>query len=167
MPVFTVSAMSPRHLVFFVVACIVCAIYLRLVSSLSSLVQITLHYVVFVVLRPDMGIIDRVAASLGDQPLDLSSYSTITHNSTMLPPGLEHSSNFTTNSPSFHERPNATFVFQCRTNDINGVVSSMQQLEDRFNRKYHYPWVFLNEEPFTEEFKECASLKHYFPYSFL
>ncbi|KAI9028144.1 nucleotide-diphospho-sugar transferase [Phycomyces nitens] len=28
----------------------------------------------------------------------------------------------------------------------------MRYLEDRFNRKYNYPWIFLNEEPFTEEF---------------
>ncbi|TFL07640.1 glycosyltransferase family 15 protein [Pterulicium gracile] len=26
-------------------------------------------------------------------------------------------------------------------------------MEDRFNRKFGYPWVFLNDEPFTDEFK--------------
>ena len=30
----------------------------------------------------------------------------------------------------------------------------MRSLEDRFNRDYKYPWVFLNDEPFTEEFME-------------
>jgi hypothetical protein len=29
----------------------------------------------------------------------------------------------------------------------------MKQIEDRFNRNYHYPWTFLNDEPFTEEFR--------------
>ncbi|CAG8736111.1 4184_t:CDS:2 [Gigaspora margarita] len=28
----------------------------------------------------------------------------------------------------------------------------MRQLEDRFNRNYNYPYVFLNNEPFTKEF---------------
>jgi hypothetical protein len=28
---------------------------------------------------------------------------------------------------------------------------------DRFNRKYNYPYVFLNDEPFTAEFKERTS----------
>ncbi len=56
--------------------------------------------------------------------------------------------------PSDHRRANATFVFLCRNSDINSVVSSVQQMEDRFNRRYHYPWVFLNEEPFTDEFKK-------------
>ena len=77
----------------------------------------------------------------------------------MLPPGRhELSSNHSSPSPPFQERANATFVFLCRNNDVNGVVSSIQQMEDRFNRRYHYPWVLLNEEPFTEEFKECVSI---------
>jgi alpha 1,2-mannosyltransferase len=32
----------------------------------------------------------------------------------------------------------------------------MKQMEDRFNKKYNYPYVFLNEEPFTDEFKTCV-----------
>ena len=55
--------------------------------------------------------------------------------------------------PSDH-RANATFVFLCRNSDINGVVSSVTQMEDRFNKRYHYPWVFLNDVPFTDEFKK-------------
>ena len=31
-------------------------------------------------------------------------------------------------------------------------------LEDRFNKEFLYPYVFLNEEPFSEEFKECVRL---------
>jgi len=56
------------------------------------------------------------------------------------------------------DRANATFVFLCRNSDLPGVVSSIQQMEDRFNRQHGYPWVLLNEEPFTEEFKEYANL---------
>ena len=29
----------------------------------------------------------------------------------------------------------------------------MRQIEDRFNHQFHYPWVFLNDEPFTQEFR--------------
>lgn len=29
----------------------------------------------------------------------------------------------------------------------------MKNIEDRFNRHYRYPWTFLNDEPFTDEFK--------------
>ena len=90
---------------------------------------------------------NRVANNLGDRsPLTSSK---------VLP--LPEQLRVNTTLPSKHlDRANATFVFLCRNNDINGVVSSIQQMEDRFNRKHGYPWVLLNEEPFTEEFKESV-----------
>jgi alpha 1,2-mannosyltransferase len=51
-------------------------------------------------------------------------------------------------------RANATLVMLARNKELEEVVFSMKQLEDRFNRKYNYPWVFLNDEPFTDEFKK-------------
>ncbi|KAG1810446.1 nucleotide-diphospho-sugar transferase [Suillus plorans] len=35
-------------------------------------------------------------------------------------------------------------------------MSSMKQLEDRFNRKFQYPYVFLNDEPFTQSFQDAT-----------
>ncbi|KAG5221288.1 glycosyltransferase family protein [Salix suchowensis] len=54
-------------------------------------------------------------------------------------------------------RANATFVLLCRNSDLRGVISSIRHMEDRFNRKYKYPWVLLNEQPFTDEFKTMVS----------
>lgn len=54
-------------------------------------------------------------------------------------------------------RVKAAFVILARNSDLNGIRSSIRQMEDRFNRKFNYPYVFLNEEPFTEEFKEKTS----------
>jgi len=51
---------------------------------------------------------------------------------------------------------NAVFVMLCRNEEVDGAVKSIRELEDRFNHKYHYPWVFLNEEEFTEDFKRSA-----------
>ncbi|KAG2034913.1 glycosyltransferase family 15 protein [Suillus americanus] len=45
-----------------------------------------------------------------------------------------------------------------RNTDLNGVISSVEQLEARFNRKFNYPWVFLNDEPFTADFKRRVSV---------
>ncbi|KII84909.1 glycosyltransferase family 15 protein [Plicaturopsis crispa FD-325 SS-3] len=56
------------------------------------------------------------------------------------------------------ERANATFVFLARNSDLSGVIQSMRDAEDRFNHKHNYPWVFLNEEPFTDEFKKRVSV---------
>jgi alpha 1,2-mannosyltransferase len=44
-------------------------------------------------------------------------------------------------------------VMLARNSDVQGAVNSIQHLEDRFNRKRRYPWVFLNDEPFDDEFK--------------
>lgn len=33
------------------------------------------------------------------------------------------------------------------------AVRSVREIEDRFNRVYHYPYVFLNERPFEPEFE--------------
>lgn len=49
---------------------------------------------------------------------------------------------------------NAVLLMLARNSELEGAVSSVRQLEERFNQRYHYPWVFLNEEPFTDEFKE-------------
>ncbi|KAI8977740.1 glycosyltransferase family 15 protein [Trametes punicea] len=54
-------------------------------------------------------------------------------------------------------RANATILMLARNSDVNDAVKSVRRLEDRFNRKFGYPWVFLNEEPFSDEFKSRVS----------
>jgi alpha 1,2-mannosyltransferase len=55
--------------------------------------------------------------------------------------------------PAPPRKANATFVILARNGDLKGVIESIKQLEDRFNRHYHYPYVFLNDQPFDAEFK--------------
>lgn len=52
-------------------------------------------------------------------------------------------------------RANAVLVVLARNKEIEGVVQSMTSLERHFNRWYHYPYVFLNDEPFNSTFKEA------------
>lgn len=54
------------------------------------------------------------------------------------------------------ERVKAAFVVLARNQEIYSLRSSMRHLEDRFNHKYNYPWIFLNEQPFTDEFKNLT-----------
>lgn len=61
-------------------------------------------------------------------------------------------------SPPPSRRANATLVMLARNSDLNGVISSVEQLETRFNRKFNYPWVFLNDEPFSTDFKRRVSV---------
>lgn len=51
-------------------------------------------------------------------------------------------------------KENATFIFLARNSDLDGVLRSMRSVEKHFNEQFGYPWVFLNEEEFTDEFKE-------------
>ena len=45
-------------------------------------------------------------------------------------------------------------ICTARNSDINGIMFSMKQMEDRFNKKFNYDYVFLNEQPFEQRFKE-------------
>ncbi|KAI6040165.1 alpha-1,2-mannosyltransferase [Pisolithus marmoratus] len=55
-------------------------------------------------------------------------------------------------------KANATFIILCRNSELEGVIQSVREVEDRFNRDFNYPYVFLNEEPFTDEFKTRISV---------
>jgi hypothetical protein len=49
---------------------------------------------------------------------------------------------------------NAVLLMVTRNKDVQNSVNSVRRLEDRFNRKRRYPWVFLNSEPWDNEFKK-------------
>ncbi|KAF3921367.1 hypothetical protein ABW20_dc0106627 [Dactylellina cionopaga] len=46
----------------------------------------------------------------------------------------------------------ASFVMLIRNHELEDALKSMKQIEDRFNHRFHYPWTFLNDVPFTEDF---------------
>lgn len=51
------------------------------------------------------------------------------------------------------EKANAAIVVLARNSEVEDVIKSMESLERHFNQWYHYPWVFLNDVPFNEQFK--------------
>jgi alpha 1,2-mannosyltransferase len=69
-------------------------------------------------------------------------------------------------SHSNTEPVRACFVILVRNNELDGIVHSMRQLQDTFNGKFEYPYVFLNDQEFTPEFIATTSSigkanKHY------
>ncbi|CAI4051531.1 hypothetical protein SKDZ_15G2470 [Saccharomyces kudriavzevii ZP591] len=54
-------------------------------------------------------------------------------------------------------REKATFVTLVRNRDIYALAESIKSVEDRFNSKFNYDWVFLNDEEFTDEFKSLTT----------
>ncbi|QEU59615.1 Ktr1 [Kluyveromyces lactis] len=51
----------------------------------------------------------------------------------------------------------ATFVTLARNGDLTELLSSIRSVEDRFNKKFQYDWVFLNDEEFTDDFKNTVA----------
>ncbi len=54
-------------------------------------------------------------------------------------------------------RMNATFVTLARNSDVWEIAKSIRHVEDRFNRRYNYDWVFLNDQPFDDLFKKVTT----------
>ena len=39
--------------------------------------------------------------------------------------------------------------------EMDAALRVVGQVEGRFNRNYNYPWIFLNDRPFSQEFQRC------------
>ncbi len=60
--------------------------------------------------------------------------------------------------PSYwSSRPKAAIITLVRNEELSGIMQSMRQLEYHWNHKYRYPWIFFNEQPFSQAFKVCLS----------
>lgn len=78
---------------------------------------------------------------------DIVRYSTKSSQGNYMPP------EFVSSSVNQAPRVKAAFIVLVRNNELDGMIQSMNDYEFRFNRKFNYPWIFLNDEPFTDEFK--------------
>lgn len=50
----------------------------------------------------------------------------------------------------------AALISLTRNSELEGILHSMVQIEENFNKKYHYPWIFFNDKEFTTEFKTAV-----------
>ncbi|TRM59909.1 glycosyltransferase family 15 protein [Schizophyllum amplum] len=55
------------------------------------------------------------------------------------------------------KRANATFIILARNSDLAGTVQSITEIEQRFNKRYQYPYVILNDQEFTADFKRTVT----------
>ncbi|GAA5798862.1 hypothetical protein HPULCUR_004268 [Helicostylum pulchrum] len=53
------------------------------------------------------------------------------------------------------KRAKAAMVILVRNKEQDAIAETLVNFQDKFNRNFDYPYVFLNEEPFTEEFKSA------------
>ncbi|OSX62708.1 glycosyltransferase family 15 protein, partial [Postia placenta MAD-698-R-SB12] len=54
-------------------------------------------------------------------------------------------------------RANATLLMLARNADTESAVRSVRELEQSFNQRFNYPWVFLNDDEFSDDFKTRIS----------
>lgn len=54
-------------------------------------------------------------------------------------------------------RQNATILMLARNSDLKEAIDALTSFESQFNHRFHYPVVFLNNEPWTNEFKQGVS----------
>lgn len=56
-----------------------------------------------------------------------------------------------------YTRENATFLVLCRNYEVFELLESIQSIQDRFNHRYSYDWVFLNDKAFDGRFMYTVS----------
>jgi mannosyltransferase len=49
-------------------------------------------------------------------------------------------------------RANATLMMLARNSDVDGAVASVKSVQGQFNANFGYPWVFLNDQAWSDEF---------------
>ena len=54
-----------------------------------------------------------------------------------------------------HEK--AAIIALVMNSELDDMAQSMRELEQTFNRKFKYPWIFFNDEPFTDKFKQITT----------
>ncbi|ODV62338.1 glycosyltransferase family 15 protein [Ascoidea rubescens DSM 1968] len=54
---------------------------------------------------------------------------------------------------SNYKKQNATLFTLVRDEDLYGILTAIRNVEDRFNKNYHYDWIFANNQEFSNDFK--------------
>lgn len=71
---------------------------------------------------------------------------------------VDKTAGFASNYRQTASSENGTFVVLCRNSDIFALLETMQSINDRYNKRFHHDWVFLNDEPFDEFFITGVSM---------
>ena len=52
------------------------------------------------------------------------------------------------------EKVNAAYVILCRESDLDALKKTLRNLEETVNKKFKYPYVLMNNNDFSENFKK-------------
>ncbi|ODQ58461.1 glycosyltransferase family 15 protein [Wickerhamomyces anomalus NRRL Y-366-8] len=62
-----------------------------------------------------------------------------------------------TNDLKNYQRANATFFTLAKNEDLIEMGKTIRSVEDRFNKKFHYDWIFFNNQEFSPDFKRTMN----------
>lgn len=93
----------------------------------------------------------RLASHLSDSQLSVWAWVTFLVHFTSLVQSLK----LPAADPSGNLR--AALVSLAHDDDLPAVIISIQQLEETFNSRYQYHWVFFSTEPLSENFRRQTS----------
>ncbi|KAK4185800.1 glycolipid 2-alpha-mannosyltransferase 1 [Podospora australis] len=60
-------------------------------------------------------------------------------------------------SAASHPRESAALVMLARNSELVSALETIRNIEEKFNQWFQYPIIFLNNEPFSSEFKSSLS----------
>lgn len=72
-------------------------------------------------------------------------------------PHILHTPIIITKPNDNYDREDATFVVVCRNEEIYDILQTIQITQDRFNHRYNYDWVFLNDKQFDVHFMHTVA----------
>lgn len=55
----------------------------------------------------------------------------------------------------YFERERAAIVILCRNEDLKELKTTLKNFEHRFNKRFQYPYIFLNDKPFESKFERA------------
>ncbi|ODV85724.1 glycosyltransferase family 15 protein [[Candida] arabinofermentans NRRL YB-2248] len=55
-----------------------------------------------------------------------------------------------------YPRSNATLLTLVRNQELKDIVHTIRQIESTWNHNFHYPYTFISDEEFTQEFKDTV-----------
>lgn len=55
-----------------------------------------------------------------------------------------------------HDKVYDVLLSLVRNSELKAMIDTIERFEKSFNAKYQYPWWFLNDEEFTDEFKQAV-----------
>jgi len=63
-------------------------------------------------------------------------------------------SNYFKKSTNKTNKINACIIVLARNSDLENIIDLVKQFERNFNKNYSYPYLLMNNEPFTDKFKK-------------